>query len=477
MSWQEYQNNDRREQEQLEIIRALIEDATKDTTLWLQDDPSAEERIHVLAIQTGLADLARIVERRMERRKLPKDEREYSETVSEVLSRLEKARKLRGNIIVGRGLGRLTERLPQELPGAKARGVTQAPAPPHDWHEELRRARNMEDDFGFLTFGHAWGSVKQLAQATDSIDQEKRIDNLWRMYPEAAEKLGLPKLPASQVKPAASSSVESRADPGTNPPKRPRVKLPAPVRTVNTSGSIGLGSHELKLTQRPLNPPTYFPEDLWVSTCVILDEAIGKFPNREQLPELCRRYISKMTPVYCEAVKSGKMKAGWVLQERLGGMLDLLHSLLAHNDDGPSSGGLSNKTYGTYEAARNSKEFRKLEKAIADVQTEMQDNRTGADRLRTGEQQAESSRAQNSATSAQGVASKSTNHRALVDAYIQEVRTKKGKRVTMKEIWSAAGYNSRTEFERWVRQDPKHPNKAADETFTRLLCVEKPHLK
>ena len=74
MSWQEYLNNDRREQEQLDIIRALIEDATKDTTLWLQGDPSAEERVHVLAIQTGLADLARIVERRMERRKLSKDE-------------------------------------------------------------------------------------------------------------------------------------------------------------------------------------------------------------------------------------------------------------------------------------------------------------------------------------------------------------------------------------------------------------------
>jgi DNA-binding XRE family transcriptional regulator len=215
MSWDSYRNDDRQEQEQLEIIRALIGEATKDTTLWLHDDPSEEERVHVFAIQTGLVDLSRIIERRMERRKLPKDEWEYSETVSEVLSRLDKAGKLRGNIIVGRGLGRLTERLPQELPGAKARSVTQALAPPHDWHEELRRARNMEDDFGFLTFGHAWDAVRMLAQANDPIDQEKRIDSLWRMYPEAAEKLGLPKLPASSlshVKPAASSPVESQAD-------------------------------------------------------------------------------------------------------------------------------------------------------------------------------------------------------------------------------------------------------------------------
>lgn len=36
-----------------------------------------------------------------------------------------------------------------------------------DWHEELRRARNMEDDFGFLTFGHAWDAVRMLAHAND----------------------------------------------------------------------------------------------------------------------------------------------------------------------------------------------------------------------------------------------------------------------------------------------------------------------
>jgi hypothetical protein len=74
MDSQSYPASDKREQEQLEVIRALVEDATRDTTLWVQADPSAEERAHVFAIQTRLADLARIIERRMERRKLPKDE-------------------------------------------------------------------------------------------------------------------------------------------------------------------------------------------------------------------------------------------------------------------------------------------------------------------------------------------------------------------------------------------------------------------
>jgi hypothetical protein len=119
MSWQGFLSDDRQEQEQLDILRPLIEDATKDSVLWLQSDSSAEERAHVLALQTGLTDLARIVERRMERRKLPKDEWEYSETVTEVLTRLEKAREAGGGKIVGKGLARLAEHLPKELPGSK----------------------------------------------------------------------------------------------------------------------------------------------------------------------------------------------------------------------------------------------------------------------------------------------------------------------------------------------------------------------
>jgi len=51
-----------REQEQLGIARALVEDATRDTVLWIESAAlgnSAEERVHVLAMQKVLADLAR----------------------------------------------------------------------------------------------------------------------------------------------------------------------------------------------------------------------------------------------------------------------------------------------------------------------------------------------------------------------------------------------------------------------------------
>ena len=68
------------------------------------------------------------------------------------------------------------------------------------------------------------------------------------------------------------------------------------------------------------------------------------------------------------------------------------------------------------------------------------------------------------------------DRRAMVDAYISEVFAKTGKRITRTDIWQTANYKSRTEFERWERNDPKRPNKSADENFNRILR-EKPHLK
>lgn len=115
--------------DELGSIRGLIEDASRDTVLWLQANPSAEERAHVLGMQYRLADLDRIIARRVERRTSPKDGRQWSETAREVLSLLEKAREVRGNI-VGKGLARLAERLPRELPGRQPPRVSQAPAPP-----------------------------------------------------------------------------------------------------------------------------------------------------------------------------------------------------------------------------------------------------------------------------------------------------------------------------------------------------------
>jgi hypothetical protein len=68
-----------------------------------------------------------------------------------------------------------------------------------------------------------------------------------------------------------------------------------------------------------------------------------------------------------------------------------------------------------------------------------------------------------------------TERRAAVDAYIEEVFIQKGKRITRTDIWKHARYKSRTEFERWERNDHR-ATKAATERFTRIL-TEKPHLK
>jgi hypothetical protein len=75
-----------------------------------------------------------------------------------------------------------------------------------------------------------------------------------------------------------------------------------------------------------------------------------------------------------------------------------------------------------------------------------------------------------------GAKRKPEDHRAMVNTYIAEVLDKTGKRITRKDIWRKAGYKSRTEFERWERQDAARPNRAAAEAFNRILR-EKPHLK
>jgi hypothetical protein len=70
---------------------------------------------------------------------------------------------------------------------------------------------------------------------------------------------------------------------------------------------------------------------------------------------------------------------------------------------------------------------------------------------------------------------KTTDRRAAVDTYIEEVFSQKGKRITRTDIWKSARYKSRTEFERWERHD-RRATKTANERFTRIL-TEKPHLK
>lgn len=65
--------------------------------------------------------------------------------------------------------------------------------------------------------------------------------------------------------------------------------------------------------------------------------------------------------------------------------------------------------------------------------------------------------------------------REMVNEYIDEVYQKTGKRLLKKNIWQMARYKTRSEFERWEREDPR-ATRTARERFTRIL-TEKPHLK
>lgn len=75
----------------------------------------------------------------------------------------------------------------------------------------------------------------------------------------------------------------------------------------------------------------------------------------------------------------------------------------------------------------------------------------------------------------------SSDRREMVDAYIDECLQVKGEKISRTMIWKAAGYKSRTEFERWERYfyetRNRKANAAADQLFRRLLLKEKPHLK
>lgn len=124
---------------------------------------------------------------------------------------------------------------------------------------------------------------------------------------------------------------------------------------------------------------------------MILAEASRKFQYQTQTLELCKHVISEMIPLFCEAVTNGTMKASAALEEGLGGMGDLLRSVVVYNDDGPHTGfGLSNEAYRLQQEARKSDEWLMLARAI--VEAEMS---------RTDGKHPEAPRAQNSANSAQ----------------------------------------------------------------------------
>jgi hypothetical protein len=66
--------------------------------------------------------------------------------------------------------------------------------------------------------------------------------------------------------------------------------------------------------------------------------------------------------------------------------------------------------------------------------------------------------------------------RAQVDAYMAEVLRVKNKRIFRSDIWKEAGYKDATAFQRWQRND-RRSSESDNRAFTRLLLIEKPHLK
>jgi hypothetical protein len=63
-----------------------------------------------------------------------------------------------------------------------------------------------------------------------------------------------------------------------------------------------------------------------------------------------------------------------------------------------------------------------------------------------------------------------TDRRALVDSFINRVAAQTGRRITRMDIWRAAGYTNRCEFERWQRRDPRTCQSAAI-NFSRILTM------
>lgn len=63
-----------------------------------------------------------------------------------------------------------------------------------------------------------------------------------------------------------------------------------------------------------------------------------------------------------------------------------------------------------------------------------------------------------------------------VESYCEAVTKKRGRKFTKTQFWKSAGYKTRTEFEKWERNDPKKVNKTAIKRFTKILS-EKPDLR
>lgn len=111
---------------------------------------------------------------------------------------------------------------------------------------------------------------------------------------------------------------------------KPKAQLPAPIRPVNTArtvtqaltppAEIGGGGY-FPSAPKPIRMPSRpddFPSALWPTAVMILSKLIERFPNQNHLRELCEHAVSEITPLYSEAVETGKMKPGALLNDRSG---------------------------------------------------------------------------------------------------------------------------------------------------------------
>jgi hypothetical protein len=140
------------------------------------------------------------------------------------------------------------------------------------------------------------------------------------------------------------------------------TKAPAPPREVGGHALASFRPKPLRMASRPDD----FPGDLWPRVVVILSAAIEKFRDQNHLRELCEHVVVEMTPLYYEAVETGKMKASAVLADG-SGMEELLRLLLVANDPGHSSWGISNQAWEILQGAKTVT-WGKLAQAITEVQ-------------------------------------------------------------------------------------------------------------
>lgn len=344
--------------------RGFVTDALKDTATWLSNRPCSQVAVNVHSIQQNLNNLARIVERRLERRSLVADDKEWSENVVKACSSLERAKRIHGSI-VGRVLPELAERLPDELPNSQVRRET--------------AEGNLPTEF--------------------------------------------------------------------------------------SGGTTGL-SHSATPTRVLAEAPTGFPIELWPQANLIIFDSTREFRDQTQALPFCKSIIAKITPLLCSAVENGNLKVNDV--DRMVGKL--IHDLAVYNSNYDRDG------WKLETEVMNSDEMHNLVRKLA----ELTPRAFGPHAPRTLKPERKENlplvQPLNSPLAAQPALSDVSDRRSLVNKYIEEVGRVTGKRITRKDIWSKAGYRSRTEFERWERRDPKNPNKSANRAFQRILN-EKPHLR